>query len=641
MSSVTIPTKGFCGWSCRLKLHGTAVGLALICHVAASLMAATAFTAVWSKYILPGLVLVGFSVAAELFVGRRRALLQLAEVERESARKSAEADRLAVECQTSLNKITALLLDRFDAGRMSVAAIEEMSKMFGADSVIVWVSHPDRPDELVQRGHAGVSDPSAETIAKANWDKSKFTDSEGRNKAVWLSDAQAIPQPLTKDFCNREQIRAGILTPISRRGELSGVLAVLYRREIDPRPTLEAETFSVAQIIGGAVQGEELFRNLIQVQKVQSIGTLTSGIAHDFNNVLAAILSCATYLKDRTPANSPTYRYLASVEDSSKRGAALTKQLLAFARKEGPQVSVVNPNEVIEQTLKLLERSFDKSILVQRQFARDLRHIEIDRSQLEQIILNIAVNARDAMPGGGIFTITTRNTRLSASDPYRPKVSVPDGEYVALSFRDMGCGMTEATIKRIFEPFFTTKGSGKGTGLGMSVVMSVVKSFGGDIRIESHPGKGTLFEVFLPSTDKLPHVEVETKPADVRNGTEGILIAEDEEVIREMAQLGLESKGYRVFAAPDGAAALALYREHADEISLVIADMVMPRISGPELVTRLRDINPDVRVVVSSGYSHDLEGKKMLENGCLGYVQKPYSTDKLHETIRSVLDSGL
>jgi CheY-like chemotaxis protein len=289
----------------------------------------------------------------------------------------------------------------------------------------------------------------------------------------------------------------------------------------------------------------------------------------------------------------------------------------------------------------MVERSFDKSILIQRQLDPKLAPVQVEPAQLEQVILNLAVNARDAMGGGGIFTIATRNVKLAPDDPNRPGVALPDGDYVMLSFRDTGHGMSPATLKRIFEPFFTTKAPGKGTGLGLSVVQNIVRSFGGEIRVESAAGKGTVFDVFLPTTDKpLPSAAVDvTKPA--RGGRETILLVEDEEVIREMAQLTLEGKGYRVLGAADGSSALAKYRESWQTINLVIADMVMPQMSGAELFSHMKEINPGVRVVVSSGYSHDQEGQRMLQHGCLGYLQKPYAPETLCQLVRSVLDSGL
>jgi CheY-like chemotaxis protein len=379
----------------------------------------------------------------------------------------------------------------------------------------------------------------------------------------------------------------------------------------------------------------------VQVQKVQSIGTLASGIAHDFNNVLAAILACASYVKQHTDPKNPSYRYLEAAEDSAHRGAALTKQVLAFARREGPRLIVLQPNDCIEQTLKMLERSFNKSILIQRQLAPDLSPVEADPSQLEQVILNICVNARDAMSDGGIFTITTRNARLDVADRYRPQIELPDGDYVVLGFRDMGHGMEAGTLARIFEPFFTTKPPGKGTGLGLSVVLGIVRGFGGDIRVESAPGQGALFEVFLPVTTKPLPAAMTRLPSVANGGHECILLVEDEDIIREMAQLSLEAKGYRVLTASDGASALACYRQEAAGIDLVIADMVMPRMGGPELIAHLHEINEGVRVVVTSGYSHDLEGQKMLQQGCLGYLQKPYNAEALNRLVRSVLDSGL
>ena len=272
---------------------------------------------------------------------------------------------------------------------------------------------------------------------------------------------------------------------------------------------------------------------------------------------------------------------------------------------------------------------------------KDLRPIEVDPSQLEQVILNLAVNARDAMPEGGMFTITTRNARLDTTDPFRPKLSLPDGDYVALGFRDTGTGMDGLTLARILEPFFTTKRPGKGTGLGLSLVLSIIKGFGGETHVESKSGEGTLFEIFLPASDKALSAAPVTAPAVACGGHEGILLAEDEEVIRGMAQIGLESKGYRVFAAADGAAAISIYREHWREIDIVIADMVMPRMSGPELFAQVKEVNPGVRVIVSSGYSHDQEGQRMLRHGCLGYLQKPYNIESLNQLVRSVLDSGL
>ena len=398
---------------------------------------------------------------------------------------------------------------------------------------------------------------------------------------------------------------------------------------------------TVANLIASAVQAEELYRNVVQSQKIDSIGNLATGIAHDFNNILAATLSCVNYVKQRTDPADPSHRYLAAAESSIHRGAALSKQLLSFVHREGPPSVVLNPNDVIQSTLGLLERSLEKNLRIQRRFAPDLRLVEINASQLERVILNICLNARDAMPYGGTLTVSTRNVPLSAAVHERARLVLPDCDYVALSFRDTGHGMDEATRQRIFEPFFTTKPDGHASGLGLALVQNIVRNVGGDVLVDSTPGQGALFEVFLPVTSKSLPALGAAQPREARGGQERILLAEDEDVIREMTQLALSSRGYTVLSAADGSSALALYQQHWREIDLVIADMVMPGLSGIDLLTRMKEINPDVRVIVSSGYSREMEGRHMLQYGCLGYLQKPYDTQALHQIVRSVLDSWI
>jgi signal transduction histidine kinase len=578
---------------------------------------------------------------AEAYLYVQRVQRNQEELQAARAREIELSQRLAFQRQSTLNQISRDLIDKLDVAQISTEVLEKISQLFEAELVAVWIVDNNGHTRFVLKGAYGFSGHGAEQLAALDWLFPAFEQTpQDPHQIITPSVSQEV-SPALADVCGRERIACAVLSPVVRRKELVGLIGIFYREPRDISQSLAAEMQTVANIVAGAVQAEELYRELVQVQKIESIGALASGIAHDFNNVLAAILACASYVKQQTDPTSPTYRYLEATEASTHRGAALTKQLLSFARREGPHVTVINPNDCIEQTLKLLDRSFDKTILIQRQFARNLKAIEVDPSQLEQVFLNIAVNARDAMPEGGIFTITTRNVTLDAADPYRPTFSLPDGDYVVLGFRDTGCGMDEATLPHIFEPFFTTKRPGKGTGLGLSMVLSIVKSFGGEIRVESHAGQGTLFEIFIPASKKSLAAAPAPLRATVRGGHECILLAEDEDVIREMAQIGLESKGYKVLCSGDGASALSTYRERQDEIDLVIADMVMPRISGPELFASMKEINPDVRVIVSSGYSHDQEGKRMLQHGCLGYLQKPYNIESLNELVRSVLDSGL
>ena len=579
--------------------------------------------------------------AAEAYLFVQRIQRNNEELDAARERERELSQRLAFQRQTILNQISRELIDRLDVNQMPQEVLEKIAQLFEADVVTTWTVEKNGDAKFLLKGALGLNAHAAGQVETMTWAFPQFNLNMKDPRQHIVENPARDLAPGLAAFCEREKLSCAVFSSIVRRDELVGIVGIFYRKPFPLSSSFVAEMQTVANVIASAVQAEELYRDLMQVQKVESIGSLASGIAHDFNNVLAAILACASYVKQRTDPKSPTYRYLEATEASAHRGAALTKQLLSFARREDPRATVVDATECIEQTLKMLERSFDKAILLQRQFAKDLKHVEIDPSQLEQVILNISVNARDAMPEGGIFTISTHNAILDAADPYRPALPLPDGDYVVLGFHDTGHGMNQTTLKRIFEPFFTTKGRGKGTGLGLSVVVNIVRNFGGDLHVQSETGKGTVFEVFLPATTK-PLPTAQTPAAtNVRGGRECVLLAEDEDVIREMAQLGLEAKGYKVITSNDGAAALAAYREQWKNIDVVVADMVMPHMSGPELFEGMKQINPGVRVIVSSGYSHDQEGQRMLRHGCLGFLQKPYNTEALSHAIRSVLDSGL
>jgi signal transduction histidine kinase len=628
-------------WSPRARLYGGALATTLAYLLIGRLSNENQS---WVQVNLPlsalSILLLGLS-AAEMYLFVQRIQRNNEELQAARQRELELSQRLAFQRQTILSQISRALIDRLDVNQMPGEVLERIAQLFEADVVATWGLERNGTQQFVLRGIHGLNAHSPEQLDAIEWSFPPFESHAKDARQLIAGDVRRDLPAVLAGFCEKERLVCCAITPIMRRDEFVGIIGVFYRNPLVISPSLAAEMQTVANVIAGAIQAEELYHDLIQVQKIESIGTLTSGIAHDFNNVLAAILACASYVKQQTDPASPTYRYLEATEASAHRGAALTKQLLSFVRREEPHCIVLNANECIEQTLKMLERSFDKNILIQRKFTRDLCSIEADASQLEQVVLNIAVNARDAMAEGGLFTITTRNTRLNGTDPYRPRLEIPDGDYVVLGFRDTGCGMDAATLKRVFEPFFTTKRPGKGTGLGMSVVQSVVKNFGGAIHVESEQGKGTFFEVFLPATSKPLPVAAPAKAGAPRGGHERILLAEDEDVIREMAQLELEARGYKVLTAADGPSALARYRQEWQTIDLVVADMVMPRMSGPELFAGMKKINPGVRVIVSSGYSHDQEGTRMLQHGCLGYLQKPYNAEKLNEAVRSVLDSGL
>ncbi|MEI6083756.1 MAG: response regulator [Verrucomicrobiota bacterium] len=579
--------------------------------------------------------------AAEIFLLASRLRHHRVALDALQQKEKVAQDQLTAQRHHTLNQILRALLDKLNLDQIPAEVLQNIATLFVADLVVIWVIDKQKPGQFTCRGAYGLTAHTAEDVAGVPWTFPQFADQPAHTAFVSLTPATELTSPIHLTFCDREGIQALVLNPVVRREELTGIIGVFFRHPVELPAALTEQMDTVTNAIGVTMQAEELYHDLVRVQKIESVGTLASGIAHDFNNVLAAILSCATYCKQHTEFDNPIYRYLEATEASARRGAALTNQLLSFVRREEPRLQVVNANEQIERMVKMLERSLDKSILMLRHYANNLRPVEVDASMLEQIILNLVVNARDAMPKGGFFTITTKNVGLHKENPYRPKVDLPDGDYVMLSFRDTGTGMDAATLERIFQPFFTTKRPGKGTGLGLSLILNIVHNLGGEIRVDSKVGIGTAFEVYLPASTKPLPAAAPATTASSRGGGECILLAEDEEVIREMAQLTLEAKGYKVLAAADGAAALARYREYHDKIDIVVADMAMPRLSGSELFDRMKQINPGVRVIVSSGYCHDQEGQRMLAQGCLGFLQKPYDGEQLCKAIRSILDSGL
>lgn len=626
----------------RARFYGLAVAL-----IGASLALARYYNA--DQRLAPSQVAVNVVVLGMVSVFAIEAYLRIRQLKHQADDLQAARDReahlsarIAQHRQTLLNQISRSLVDRLDYNQMPDEIPEKIAQLFNADIVLVWTAANTKPVSFKLITQAGIPQSTvADGLATDPWYLPAFEEPAAQFNQYLVECVPATISDRLTHFCQTRRIETVAVTPIVGRSQLVGLIGVFYRRHTVLSTDLAAEMQTVANLVASAIQAEELYRDLIQAQKTETIGSLASGIAHDFNNVLAAILACATYVKQRTPRQTDIFRYLEATESSAHRGAALTKQLLSFARRDGPRLTVFNPNDIIEQTLQILSRSFDKAILFQRHLAADLRPVEADPSQVEQVILNLAVNARDAMSEGGIFSIDSRNITLDSRNPHRPSFPLPDGDYAMLSFRDTGCGMNAATMQKIFQPFFTTKQPGKGTGLGLSMVQSIVKSFGGHIHVQSAPGKGTQFDVLLPATTKSLTAAAVANTAQVRGGSETILIAEDEEIIREMAKISLESVGYKVITAPDGAAAVTAYRDNWRTIKLVIADMVMPRMSGPELLAALREINPHVRVIVSSGFSHDQEGQRMLQHGCLAYLQKPYTPDTLCHIARQVLDSGL
>ena len=411
----------------------------------------------------------------------------------------------------------------------------------------------------------------------------------------------------------------------------------LYTEEATISPVKDAASriTNFVAVKRDITQELELENQLRQAQKMESIGLLAGGVAHDFNNILTTVLGYSSMMA-RDQGLSEKYRKRAGeIEKAAQRGADIAKQLLTFSRKRPPKLEPVDLNEIIKQSLNFLKRTIGPAIPIDTAPGQNLHLIEADSTQVQQILLNLAVNARDAMPGGGKIVIRTENIEL---DPHyiQNHIYAKPGSYVLLTFSDSGCGMDSETQKRIFEPFFTTKEVGKGTGLGLSVVYGIVKNHLGLINVYSEPGRGTTFKVYFPRSAGSAREAVKDE-ARVKGGTETVLVVDDEVMILNLVASILEDYGYKCLTAESGAKALELYQEQQSGIALVLLDIVMPRMGGPELFEKLKGLNPGVRVIMSSGFSVQDEDE-LASRGVKAFVPKPYQARLLARKIREVLD---
>jgi PAS domain S-box-containing protein len=371
---------------------------------------------------------------------------------------------------------------------------------------------------------------------------------------------------------------------------------------------------------------------LQQAQKMESIGTLAGGIAHDFNNILMGIQGNATLMLLKIESEHPNFEKIKNIEKFVQNGTALTNQLLGFARRGKYLVKTTDLNEVIEKSSALFART-KKEIQVHTLFHDEIWAVEVDRGQIEQALLNLYVNAWQAMPTGGDVYLKTRNAMLDSS--YVKPFKVEPGKYVEISVSDTGVGIDRKTRERIFEPFFTTKEMGRGTGLGLASVYGIIKSHSGYIDVHSEKEKGTTFTIYLPASEK-EAIREKTVPATMLKGTGTILLIDDEKMILEVGRELLEELGYTVLSALSGREALDIFQKNSDKLDLVIMDMIMPGMGGGETFDRLRSINPNIKVLLSSGYSVNGQASKILNRGCDGFIQKPFNLNQLAEKIGKI-----
>jgi PAS domain S-box-containing protein len=460
--------------------------------------------------------------------------------------------------------------------------------------------------------------------------------------------AEMIGQPITRIIPPERQGEHAEIMERAGRGEVLPALETVRRRKDGTEATVllqlspvhgpKGRIVGVATITHDVTQTRQLEEQFRQAQKMEAIGRLAGGVAHDFNNLLTIINGYSQILLATLPEHDKAVEMVREINRAGDRAAALTRQLLAYSRKQILQPCDLDLNDLVRNLHRMLGRLIGEDVeLVLAPAARPYR-VKADPTQLEQVLMNLAVNARDAMPQGGKLIIETRQVVLDGgcTEEY---AEIRPGAYVQLSVTDTGIGMDQRTQARIFEPFFTTKDQGQGTGLGLATVYGIVKQSGGHIRVSSEPGQGTTFKVYLPLLpDQAEKAPALPETADLPSGRETVLLVEDEDSVRELARLLLQRAGYTVLEAANGEEALAVSRRYGRSIDLLVTDVIMPKMGGRQLAEALASSYPRMRTLFLSGYTDDAVLRHGILRHDMPFLQKPFSVSSLAHKIRTVLD---
>jgi PAS domain S-box-containing protein len=459
------------------------------------------------------------------------------------------------------------------------------------------------------------------------------------NPTIWIDriqlDDRDIVLAVEKHFQQHRDLFQAEYRMFARDGRI-----LWFRDEAVMLPSAEGQPCLMQGVMYDITERKRLEDQLRHSQKMEAVGLLAGGVAHDFNNLLMLIQAHNERLRSGLEKNAPAQKESSGIEQAVTRAAGLTNRLLAFSRKQVLQARVMDLNSVLGEVAKMLDRLLEKNIVLQVASAPALWPVKADPGQIEQLIMNLAVNARDAMPQGGRLLIETRNAEIADAHP-RLHDGVRPGRYVILVVSDNGIGMDSETQAHMFEPFYTTKEPGKGTGLGLAIVYSVVKQMGGWVHVDSKVGRGTTFEIYLPPAQESKAAAPTEKILDlatVPKGTETILLVEDEAGIRELATDFLTGRGYMVLTAMDGTEALRMAHGHEDLIHLLVTDMVMPNVGGKELAQRLRQVRPEIKVLFMSGYPDHPALTVADDQVQTTVLQKPFSLDMLAHKVRNLLD---
>jgi signal transduction histidine kinase/ActR/RegA family two-component response regulator len=570
-----------------------------------------------------------------------------AALEKEVAERRRAETRLATQ-----NAVARLLGEAAGAKEIVPAVVKTIAGGIGWEVGGAWEA--DDAAGVLRCTHVWHSGGDALEALTRSLEKRIFRRGDGMPGRVWASRAPEWCDDISLDPLHPKAaaaaagLRAAVAFPVSVGGEVRGVVAFLSTRAVPRDDDLLAMMGNVGAQFGQFVERkreekartdlEAMFR---QAQKMDAIGRLAGGVAHDFNNLLTVIMGCGYLAKAGLKPGDPAHEHLAQVEEASMRASALTRQLLAFSRQQVLAVRLLDLNEVVRGMEKMLKRLLGEDIELDIALDPAPGCTRADPGQMEQVLLNFAVNARDAMPSGGRLVIQTAAVDLDDEYLKNRATECRPGRYVALTVSDTGTGIAPEVLPRIFEPFFTTKEVGKGTGLGLATVYGIVQQSGGVMSVYSEPGHGATFKVFLPrAADKgASPTEGIVLPAPPR-GTERVLLVEDDTQLRELSRRLLAAQGYRVEAASDADAALALLGRPGSDgaFDLLVTDIVMPRVNGFELARQVRECRPGMRVLFTSGYTGRVLEDRGVLDGESHFIEKPFTADLLAHKVRMVLD---
>ncbi len=506
--------------------------------------------------------------------------------------------------QSYLEQHAKLLPALLDSAAQAIIGVDQRGRIVLANA---------RTEQMFGYGRAELQGASIELLLPES-----ARESHTRHRAEYFASPRVRPMGIGMDLSGRR--KDGEIFPVevslSYLDTMEGRFAIAFISDTSPRKRLEEQ--------------------LLHAQKMEAVGRLAGGVAHDFNNLLTVILGYERMLLEELPEGSPLRDYAEEVLKAGDRAAELVNQLLAFSRRQMMQPRVVDLNLLLRESEKMLRRLIGEDIKLNVLLSPEAGNIRVDPGHLQQIVFNLAVNARDAMPQGGKLTIETAPAHLD-EEYARTHAGVVPGEYVMIGISDTGHGMDAETKRHMFEPFFTTKGQGKGTGLGLATVYGIVKQSGGDIWVYSEPGQGTTFKLYFPRVNENPEQIAAHVPAALR-GTETVLVVEDEAGVRDLIAAQLRQLGYTVLAAADGHEAIRLSGEHSGPIPMLLTDVVLPELSGRQVAEQLRAARPEMKVIYLSGYTENAVVHHGVLDPEVDFLGKPFSQRALAKKLREVLE---